>query len=116
YAVGGGDDVSGDGVADYLVGAPGHDSYKGAAYVFFGPISGSQVTTDADLVFLGTTDSTLVGVGLNPVGDLDGDGQADLGIGTNTDGFYIFAGPVATTTTFADAAIRVTSKTNQGLG
>lgn len=71
-------DLNGDGVHDLLLGT--FDDANGAAYVFYGPLSGSYVAeTDADAALLNPTasPSSYVYTMLLPVGDV-------LGFGTET--------------------------------
>jgi hypothetical protein len=73
-------DVSGDGVADAIVGAPGYDNGAGAAFVSNGPLVAGELDLSAD------ADATLYFEERNEYavkivragGDLDGDGTSDL--------------------------------------
>jgi hypothetical protein len=76
-------DVNGDGFSDVLVGAPYHDNGQadeGRAYVFLGSLSGPSSTPDWSdesnqlNAFMGTSLST--------AGDVNGDGYADIIVGT----------------------------------
>ncbi len=83
-AVGGGGDVDGDGYDDLLVGAKGNDagaSSAGAAWLVKGPVSGSLSLTLADTCLVGEDASDYAGSNLDLVGDLDGDGLAEIGVG-----------------------------------
>lgn len=95
-------DVNGDGVADMVVGAPGHDalgSGAGAAYVFFGGTSGAAAAADADAILLGSVAGDGFGLGLS-AGDINGDGLAEVVVGargadvgaTNNGRVYTFFG------------------------
>ena len=83
-----GGELNGDGYADVVVGSSlvnvGSTSDAGAAYVFFGPLSGSYVTTDADASLSGGSASGYMGLG-GVVLDYDGDGADDLLIGAYGD-------------------------------
>ncbi len=78
-------DVNGDGHADLLVGTPYADAttQHGEAYVFFGPLSGTYDTSAADVTFAGTLGNGHAAYDAAIVGDLDGDGIAEVGIRGN---------------------------------
>ena len=86
----GGGDVNGDGYGDIVVGAEGErvtpnpTSTEGAAYVVFGAAASSNLDLSApadgrwaSLVMAGGSDHALYGAGL-AIGDVDGDGLADV--------------------------------------
>ncbi len=86
-------DLTGDGVADLVVSAPAanesgsvHDN--GGAFVFAGPLSGELTLDDAAGVFYGNTGG-LAGYGLTALGDLDGSGTRDVGMGNDGGRFWI---------------------------
>jgi hypothetical protein len=78
-------DVNGDGTADIIVGARSFDGPEGnrrdsgAAFVFFGSssLSGKLGVRDADLTVLGSDVGDALGEAVG-VGDLNGDGVADI--------------------------------------
>ena len=82
-------DLDGDGVVDLAVGARGDDdggTNRGAVWILFlntnGTVKGHQKISDTAGTFLGVLDdSDLFGQGLGAIGDVDGDGIADLGAG-----------------------------------
>ena len=72
-SVAGGGDHDGDGIDDYLVGAPyGGPSAAGAAMLFRGPLSGSLTTDDADATWAGDTTTGGVGAGVSFGGNFAG--------------------------------------------
>jgi len=84
YGLGWLDDVDGDGTDEVLIGSPQATvsaTYDGAAYLLYGPHSGSTPLSDADVTFRGTGLYDYLGFSVNGVGDLDGDGLSDVGVG-----------------------------------
>ena len=87
FAVAGGGDVNGDGLADLLVGAPRFDRYRGAVYLVHGPVSGEIDLAGADGVFTGERSQTDFNYGDGDVlnvataGDVNGDGIDDFVVG-----------------------------------
>lgn len=101
YSVSSAGDVNGDGFCDLIVGAPNvntSDIYTGASYVIFGKASGFGATLNlSDLNGSngfrvdGTVSYDSVGISVSDAGDVNGDGFADLLIGTigsGTNGAY----------------------------
>ena len=105
------DDIDGDGLADLIVGAP-HHSYRGdvaggAAYLAaaanLAAADAADAATDGSIElgrvadqsaswkFVGDNPSDEAGVLLASAGDVDGDGLADLLIGTDADATYLIA-------------------------
>jgi hypothetical protein len=85
-----GEDLDGDGQDDLIVmaalnnGNGGAEYYKGKTYIFLGPVSGSYLVTDADLVIEG---AKFDAAGLDyDFQDYDGDGDID----------YLFGAPYNT--------------------
>mgnify|MGYP001407516415 CR=1 FL=1 len=99
-------DVNGDGIQDVIIGAPkGVDSAgspKGAAYIAYGGgPTGLSATSMAKILAPGGTAGDRFGSAVGPVGDVNGDGIDDVGVGAalaapggNTDQglAYIFLG------------------------
>jgi superfamily II DNA or RNA helicase len=81
-------DVSGDGAADVLIGAPYLDNYRGTAYVLTGPTTGSFDPTACATIW-DADDATdyngYLGWNVGTVGDWSGDGVDEVVIG----GIYI---------------------------
>jgi len=95
-------DVNNDGVSDLLLGAPrppvnGED--PGSVYVFFGPVSGRFLASEADVILTGQRDNDEFGTAVG-AGDVNGDGADDLIVGAQqlfsrgNGRAYIFYGPL----------------------
>jgi hypothetical protein len=77
-------DVDGDGLADVVVAgeaASADYTTSGAVYVFYGPVAGAYMTSDAGVRYSGAAAADQLGIGLSARGDMDSDGQADLWMG-----------------------------------
>ncbi|HMV68213.1 MAG TPA: MopE-related protein, partial [Myxococcota bacterium] len=78
-------DINDDGYRDIIIGAPRQEvgalTDAGAAYVWFGPVSGSHTPADADLSLRSSVNEASFGAAIAEVGDIDGDGIKDLLIG-----------------------------------
>ena len=85
-SVAGAGDVDGDGYDDVLVGANGHDSYAGAAYLVSGPITG-DIDLSSATRWTGDPSSTVpnAGISVAGAGDVDRDGYDDVLIGSHGD-------------------------------
>jgi hypothetical protein len=115
-------DVNGDGVNDVIVGAPrfplnGADT--GRAYVFFGPIAGSMIATDADVIIFGEAVNDGFGKSVARAGDVNGDGVDDVIVGADqlfNEGpgkAYVFYGPLAGNIQATDAGAILTGEAAQ---
>ena len=93
HAVGGGFDINGDGIEDVLIGASEADGgagTEGKAYAVFGPsgtVMLSQVAGGAGgFELIGRNTDGLTGRSVSILGDVNGDGLADLAIGAPDEG------------------------------
>ena len=114
-------DVTGDGSADLVLGAPYDDTANtnaGLAFVLAGPLSGTESVGSADAVVLGEAFGDRAGSALLAVGDQTGDGVADLLVAApyydeviNRGGaVYLVAGPVTGSSSLEDAAASYTGE------
>ena len=79
-------DLTGDGLAELVVGAPAGDpdggADRGAAYLFFGDaLSGSVSLSTADVIYAGQADGDALGTSVAAGGDPNKDGYGDLLLG-----------------------------------
>jgi hypothetical protein len=77
FAVAGGQDVDGDGIPDFVIGAPLQNSLKGAAYIFKGSDGTLQRRLSGPLQAFARFGTS---VALSP--DITGDGRPDVLVGT----------------------------------
>ncbi|MEB3231650.1 MAG: hypothetical protein VKJ64_11625 [Leptolyngbyaceae bacterium] len=87
-SVSGGGDINGDGIADFIIGAPGADNGAGATYVIFGSSSDFDQSLDLDnlasdegFVIEGIDKDDASGTSVSSIGDFNGDNIDDLIIG-----------------------------------
>jgi len=113
-------DTDGDGLMDMVVGAPRDavtDEPYGAAYLVLGAatVSGGTIDSVADVRFGGTSLSADLGSSAAGAGDVDGDGHADIILGSpsasgDSEGSgraYVFLGGVSGNQDDADALLIV---------
>lgn len=75
-------DVNGDGVPDLLIGASGGgDADAGSGYLFYGPLEGPVLASDADAILEEQAGGGWFGNSIAAAGDLDGDGRRDIVVG-----------------------------------
>lgn len=112
----GGADVSGDGIADLAVGAPGYDAGsgdEGAIYVVHGPFSGSSLLFSSDLTVSGVVGDRGLGGGALALGDVTGDGAADVigsapgdaAVASNAGAVWVFSGSLTGTQAVGAATV-----------
>ena len=80
-------DMDGDGVDELLVGAASNDISArdaGAAYLFVDLVAGTWDTSQAPTTFLGEASGNAAGDGAH-IGDIDGDGEAEVFIGATAE-------------------------------
>ena len=74
-------DFDGDGELDFLVGSTNAGSLEqGASYLFYGPLSGSVSTDEADIIIEGEEVDDAASPAIF-AGDLSGDGNNDIAMG-----------------------------------
>ncbi len=97
-SVSGAGDVNGDGYDDMVIGAPGVDSKRGAAYIYCG---GARLDSGPEFVFNGSNANDLFGASVSDAGDVNANGLADVVItangftsayGTDAGAAYMFYG------------------------
>ncbi len=116
WSVSGVGDMNGDGIDDLLVGAPASPAiagFAGRAFLFFGPLSGDLVSTDADVIFNpeGAFGDNF-GISVTNAGDVNNDGNNDILIGARSSDAggiqsgkaYLYNGPFSAGTIEADDA------------
>ncbi|MEQ1571965.1 MAG: FG-GAP repeat protein [Myxococcota bacterium] len=81
-------DLDGDGLGDVMAGAP-FETGGGAAYVFYAPTTGDHPTSTADVAVRGSESWQWLGYD-GAIGDVDGDGAADLSVGAP---WSVYTGP-----------------------
>jgi hypothetical protein len=112
-------DQNGDGLTDLTVTA--FEAYEGAgaAYTFFGPLSGSYTEEDADVEFY-SEGGGLLGIGAAVIGDTNGDGVEDIALGASQYGLgavYIpWTDTAASIVLLTDADVKIRADVRRGFG
>lgn len=117
WTLDGGADVTGDGIADLLIGAPFDMDRVGVAYVVSGDARGDvDVTSSSSAQIWGDVERDMAGYSLVMAGDNNSDGVGDVLVGAamaGSDGGRIgwFMGPISGNTTLSDADVLYTADT-----
>ncbi|WP_416547868.1 beta strand repeat-containing protein [Limnohabitans sp. DCL3] len=117
YAVSNAGDVNGDGLDDFIVGAPGALGYVGRSYVVFGGSQSPNTLQLSELTVVGNTRGFVIngassgemsGATVTGGGDINGDGLADLVV-ANRASYAVSAGwyPMEYTTSGTNSATYV---------
>ncbi|MFT5681124.1 MAG: hypothetical protein ACI8RZ_002030 [Myxococcota bacterium] len=99
-SVAGGGDLNDDGYDDFAVGSAFSNDAAGVSYVFFDSPETGALAADADVRIEGLSGVTGFAGGMLSMGDVDGDGSADLmllssgGDTVKDAGAYLFLGPL----------------------
>ena len=83
-SVSGAGDVNGDGYSDVIIGATGYDNdqiAEGGAYIFYGSSTGLSDTPDK--IIEPNVEGGIFGNSVSTAGDMDGDGYADIIVGSS---------------------------------
>ncbi len=103
-------DLTGDGMEDLLVATLHGDGSTGGAYVVPGPVAGSASFDDVAHRISSVLETGGAGRSMG-IGDLDGDGYADMGFGApyaQHNGMYVLFGPTTGDRSLADADVSLT--------
>lgn len=126
YSVANSGDFDGDGYADLLLGATNESTVNGtksgAAYVVYGPVSGSSSLTSANAAILGESASDFAGRSVAAC-DVDGDGNDDILVGSwgsdeirsDAGAVMVYYSPLSSATPLPDAML-VGSTTGEAAG
>jgi len=119
-----GGDINGDGFADLLTSTVDAYSGVGAAYVIYGPVSGTSSLTDSDVILTGVYSGDGAGNAIGSASDVDGDGNDDFLVGAPGDdeggsgagAVYLVYGPGTTGNLTTATSKFIGPSTNWGLG
>ncbi len=117
-AVAGAGDLDGDGFDEIVVGAPGDDdngSFAGAVYVFYGSDSGIDASSEQKLLSTGGESWDTFGDAVSGAGDLNGDGLADLAVGSRYDSDPVNGAGAGSVTLFYGSASGLDAGSEQHL-
>lgn len=114
-------DQNGDGIDDLLLAATGAGT-RGEAYIFYGPLSGTQSSSAADVTISSTASNEAIGYGMAGGFDWNNDGDPDIAVGdpymTSLDSgaVYVFYGPVTSDLSVTAADRTLTGGTYDYIG
>ena len=118
-------DINGDGVNDIIFGAPRfplNGAGTGRAYLFFGPVSGSLIATQANAIIFGEAVNDDFGVSVAGGKDINGDGVPDVIVGADqlfanvgAGKAYVFYGPLSGNIQAANAGAILTGEVDRDL-
>lgn len=116
-------DVNADGYPDVIVGAQGHSTLTGRAYIFYGgPSLVSEGAANADVILTGEAVNNLFGASVSTAGDVNGDGRPDVLVGasghnSNAGRAYVFfAGSTLISKPAANADVIMTGEAGSRFG
>ena len=121
-------DINGDGTSDLIVGAPSIGASNGRVGIFFGPVSGEHLLSEADITLTSSMEGWVIGEALGgkmAVADLNDDGALDLVTVDNSNSgdinvrqLLVIFGPITESRTFdnADLVIAPTAEEDTTLG
>ncbi|MFT5682823.1 MAG: hypothetical protein ACI8RZ_003747 [Myxococcota bacterium] len=115
-------DTNNDGYDDVIIGAYGNDeadSSAGAAYILYGPFSGTMSLSAADAMLVGEIASDYAGYSVSGGGDIDGDGNGDVVVGAYGDDItgsaagaaYVLYGPFSGQMSLSTAVVKLVGET-----
>jgi hypothetical protein len=122
FSVGWAGDVNGDGYADVIIGAPYYDSggWLDWGFAFVYPGSASGLATTPHWTILGPMPGARLGFSVGTAGDVNGDGYADVIVGTPYDNYGAAAAGRATvyhgSASGLSATANWTTESDQGEG
>ena len=115
-----GQDLSGDGIGDFIIAAPYEGASfpsSGSVYIFHGPVTGEITTASANGVRYGEQVTHYLGESSVGLGDIDGDGLVDVLMGSmyNSIGAgaaYVALGPATGSSVVSSAEIVLRGSAN----